>query len=134
MHRPVAVSRENRERKTDRLETELLKRDFLGGCVENGATHPGARCRLIAARGRPSAQTGKTRVMGGEKHAHCEPDKSTPGRAGHSTISTDLRKAVRTSGNVHTQEGMPLPPIYFSDCSGIMARWACYEPDSGRSR
>src|SRR5881394_2215339 len=34
----VAVSREHRRAKTDRLDTELLKRGFLGGCVGNGAT------------------------------------------------------------------------------------------------
>ena len=34
----VAVSREHRRAKTDRLDTELLERGFLGGRVGNGAT------------------------------------------------------------------------------------------------
>ena len=34
----VAVSREHRRAKTDRLDTELLKRAFLGGCAANRVT------------------------------------------------------------------------------------------------
>src|SRR6516225_5521265 len=43
----VAVSREHRRAKTDRLDTQLLKRAFWAGCAASGTT---ARC----ARSRPS--------------------------------------------------------------------------------
>src|SRR5213082_2525882 len=79
----VAVSREHRRAKTDRLDTELLKRGFLGWLRgERGQLQYGARahdCR----RGCEAAEPG-TRVPGGGTHAHCEPDKGHPGPAGHS--------------------------------------------------
>jgi transposase len=37
----VAASREHRRAKTDRLDTELLKRGFWGGCVKTGAGSSG---------------------------------------------------------------------------------------------
>ena len=74
----VAVSREHRRAKTDRLDTELLKRGFFGlaawrtGPLQHGA---GANdCR----RGRQAAQS-RARMPGGGTHAHCEPDKGHPG-------------------------------------------------------
>jgi transposase len=52
----LAVSREHRRAKTDRLDTELLKRGFLGGCVENGAIAVWRACPRLPKR-TPSGRT-----------------------------------------------------------------------------
>ena len=52
----VAVSREHRRAKTDRLDTELLKRGFLAGCVENGAIAAWRACQQLPKR-TPSGRT-----------------------------------------------------------------------------
>ena len=57
----VAVSREHRRAKTDRLDTELLSAPSLAGCAANGATAPWPRSRQSRRR-MPSARTESTRV------------------------------------------------------------------------
>ena len=52
----VAVSREHRRAKTDRLDTELLKRGFWGGCVANGAIAAWRACPRLPKR-TPSGRT-----------------------------------------------------------------------------
>jgi transposase len=46
----VAVSREHRRAKTDRLDTELLKRGFLGWLRGNGATAAWRACQRLPKR------------------------------------------------------------------------------------
>ena len=79
----VAVSREHRRAKTDRLDTELLKRGFPGVAAwRTGPLQHGARsddCR----RGRQAAQS-RARVPGQGTHAACEPHEGHPGPARHS--------------------------------------------------
>ncbi len=53
----VAVSREHRRAKTDRLDTELLKRGSWGGCVGNGAIAAWCAYRRLPKR-TPSGRTG----------------------------------------------------------------------------
>ena len=53
----VAVSREHRRAKTDRLDTELLKPAFLGGCVGNGAIAAWRGCQRSPKR-TPNGRTG----------------------------------------------------------------------------
>src|SRR5580704_5489407 len=77
----VAVSREHRRAKTDRLDTELLKRGFLGW--------------LRGERG----HCNMARVPRGGTHADCEPDKVHAGPAGRSQLQTDPAQGCRTSGN-----------------------------------
>ena len=60
----IAVSREHRRAKTDRLDTELLKRGFLGGCVENGAIAAWRACRQLPKR-TPSGPTGNASAWWG---------------------------------------------------------------------
>ena len=64
----VTVSREHRRAKTDRLDTELLKRGFLGGCVENGATAPWRAYRRLPKR-TPSGRTWSANAWWGNTHA-----------------------------------------------------------------
>jgi transposase len=56
----VAVSREHRRAKTDRLDTELLKRGVWGGCAENGAIAAWCACQRLprkTASGRTGSAT-----------------------------------------------------------------------------
>src|SRR5690348_2308245 len=92
----VAVSREHRRAKTDRLDTELLKRGFLGWLRgERG------HCSMARAdnrrRGRQAAEP-RARLPGGGTHADCEPDKVYPGPAGDSQLQTDAAQVRRASG------------------------------------
>src|SRR2546427_10430532 len=84
----IAVSREHRRAKTDRLDTELLKRGFLGWLRGERGHCSMARVPTIARRGRQAAQSG-ARMPGGGTHAHCEPDKGHPGPDGHSQLQTN---------------------------------------------
>src|SRR6202045_837570 len=60
----VAVSREHRRAKTDRLDTELLKRGSWGGCAGNGATAPWRASRPLPKR-TPSGPTGSASAWSG---------------------------------------------------------------------
>src|SRR6266513_3179103 len=98
----VTVSQEHRRAKTDRLDTELLKRGFLGWLRgERGPLHHGARpdhCR----RGRQAAQPGG-RVPGRGAHAHHQPNEGHPGPAGHSQLQTNPAQGGGASCNTtHT--------------------------------
>src|SRR6266478_4606874 len=74
----VAVSREHRRAKTDRLDTELLKR----GPLQQGARRDDGR------RGRQAAEPG-ARMPGRGTHAHCQPHEGHPGSARHSQFQTN---------------------------------------------
>ena len=81
----VAVSREHRRAKTDRLDTELLKRGFLGWLRGEPGHCSMARVPTIAEEDakRPNREQ---RVPRGGTHADSEPDKVNPGPAGHSQL------------------------------------------------
>src|ERR1700731_4646251 len=64
----VAVSREHRRAKTDRLDTELLKRGSWGGCAGNGATAPWRASRPLPKR-TPSGPTGSASAWSGSARA-----------------------------------------------------------------
>src|SRR5271157_1008504 len=67
----IAVSREHRRAKTDRLDTELLKRGFLGWLRGERGHCSMARVPTIA-EGRQAAEP-RARLPGGGAHADCEP-------------------------------------------------------------
>ena len=93
----VAVSREHRRAKTDRLDTELLKRSFLGVAAwGTGPLQHGARPD-DAGGGRQAAQSG-ARVPGRRTHAHCQPNEGHPGPAGHSQLQTNPERACPREG------------------------------------
>ena len=64
----VAVSREHRRAKTDRLDTELLKRGSWGGCVGNGATAPWLASQRSPRR-TPSGLIGSASAWSGNARA-----------------------------------------------------------------
>src|ERR1700737_922065 len=97
----VAVSREHRRAKTDRLDTELLKRGFLGWLR-------GERGDCSMARVPTSA----------------EEDAKRPNRERESLAGEPPRRrgAAERLATVHPPEGMPLPPNALAELQRDMAR------------
>src|SRR3954470_413150 len=75
----VAVSREHRRAKTDRLDTELLERAFLGW-LRGERGHCATAAIPTAGRRTPSARTGSTRAWSASAPDR-EPDEERPGQA-----------------------------------------------------
>src|ERR1700737_2095903 len=99
----VAVSREHRRAKTDRLDTELLKRGFLGWLRGERVQH-GARpddCR----RGRQAAEPG-ARVPGRGTYAHRQPNEGHAGPTGHSQLQTNAAQGGGASCNATHPGGL----------------------------
>src|SRR5438477_1310829 len=105
----VAVSREHRRAKTDRLDTELLKRGFLGWLRGERGHCSMARVPTIAEEDakRPSRERD---CLVGERTRIVNRIKSTLTRLGIRNFKPTLRKAAERLASVHTAEGMPLPP------------------------
>jgi transposase len=117
----VAVSREHRRAKTDRLDTELLKRGFLGWLRGERGHCSMARVPTIAEedakrpnRERDGLVRERTRVV--------NRIKSTLARLGIRNFKPTLRKAAERLATVHTPEGMPLPPNTLAELQRDMAR------------
>ena len=84
----VAVSREHRRAKTDRLDTELLKRAFLGWLAR--------RTRPLQHGGDPDPRRGgrqtakpRAREPGRRAHAHRQPDQGDARAPRYSRLQTD---------------------------------------------
>src|SRR6266851_2144273 len=105
----IAVSREHRRAKTDRLDTELLMRVFLGWL--RGETR---HCSMVAIptieeedarrpnRERQNLVTEQTRIVNRMK--------SCLARFGVRNFKPTLRKAPERLATLVTPEGVPLPP------------------------
>src|ERR1700758_4602894 len=105
----VAVSREHRRAKTDRLDIELLKRAFLGWLRGERGHCTMARVPTIAEEDakRPNRERD---CLVGERTRIVNRIKSTLARLGVRNFKPTLRKAAERLATVHTPEGMPLPP------------------------
>jgi transposase len=117
----VAVSREHRRAKTDRLDTELLKRGFLGWLRGERGHCTMARVPTIAEedakrphRERECLVRERTRIVNRMK--------GTLARLGIRNFKPTLRKAAERLATVHTSEGMPLPPNVLAELQRDMAR------------
>ena len=117
----VAVSREHRRAKTDRLDTELLKRAFLGWLRgERG------HCSMAAIptveeedAKRPNREHAS---LVGERTRIVNRMKSALARLGVRGFKPTLRKASERLGTLRTPEGMPLPPNTLAELGRDMAR------------
>jgi transposase len=120
----VAVSREHRRAKTDRLDTELLKRGFLGWLRGERGHCNMARVPTIAEEDakRPSRER---ECLVGERTRIVNRIKSTLARLGVRNFKPTLRKAAERLATVHTPEGMPLPPNTLAELQRDMARLGC---------
>jgi transposase len=117
----VAVSREHRRAKTDRLDTELLKRAFLGWLRgERG------HCTMAAvptleeedakrpSRERESLAAERTRIVNRMR--------ATLARLGVRGFKPTLRGAPGRLAALRTPEGVPLPPNTLAELGRDMAR------------
>src|SRR3954447_21549366 len=91
----VAVSREHRRAKTDRLDTEMLKRGFLGWLRGERGHCTMARVPTIAEEDAKRPNRERECLVG----AHRQPDKVHSGPAGHSQLQTNLAQGGRASCN-----------------------------------
>jgi transposase len=117
----VAVSREHRRAKTDRLDTELLKRGFLGWLRGERGHCSMARVPTVAEEDakRPNRERD---CLVGERTRIVNRIKSTLARLGIRNFKPTLRKAAERLATVHTPEGMPLPPNTLAELQRDMAR------------
>jgi transposase len=117
----VAVSREHRRAKTDRLDTELLKRGFLGWLRGERGHCSMARVPTIAEEDakRPNRER---ECLVGERTRIVNRIKATLARLGIRNFKPTLRKAAERLATVHTPEGMPLPPNTLAELQRDMAR------------
>src|SRR6201996_7560282 len=117
----IAVSREHRRAKTDRLGTELLKRGFLGWLRGERGHCSMARVPTIAEEDakRPNRER---ECLVGERTRIVNRIKSTLARLGIRNFKPTLRKAAERLATVHTPEGMPLPPNVLAELQREMAR------------
>ena len=117
----VAVSREHRRAKTDRLDTELLKRAFLGW-LRGEPDH----CSMAAIptmeeedakrphRERESLVAERTRIVNRMKGCLA--------RLEIRTFKPTLQRATDLLPTLHTPEGTPLPPNALAEMSRDLAR------------
>ena len=117
----VAVPREHRRAKTDRLDTELLKRAFLGW-LRGEPEH----CRMAAI---PSLQeedakrpTRERENLVGERTRIINRMKACLVRLGIRNFKPTLSKAPERLNQLCTPEGDPLPPNTLAELRRDMAR------------
>src|ERR1700740_663854 len=117
----LAVSREHRRAKTDRLDTELLKGGVLGGLRGERGHCSMAGVPTIAEEDakRPNRERD---CLVGERTRIVNRIKSTLVRLGIRTFKPTLRKAAERLATVHTPEGTPLPPNTLAELQRDLAR------------
>lgn len=119
----VAVSREHRRAKTDRLDTAMLMRVFLGWLRgERG------HCGMVAVptsevedAKRPSRER---ESLVGERTRVVNRMKSTLARLGIRGFKPELRKAPQRLAALRTPEDLPMPPNTLDEIRRDMARLA----------
>lgn len=105
----VAVSREHKRAKTDRLDTEMLKRAFLGW-LRGERNH----CKMVAIptlaeedAKRPSRERERLVVERGQIVSRL---KATFVRLGIRSFNPKMRKAEEKLDTLRTPDGEPIPP------------------------
>ena len=117
----IPVSREHRRAKTDRLDTELLKRAFLGW-LRGEPDH----CSMAAV---PTLEQEDARrpnrereVLVGERTRIVNRMKGTLARLGIRGFKPTLRRAPEHLETLRTAEGVTLPPNTLAELQRDMAR------------
>jgi transposase len=105
----VAVSREHRRAKTDRLDTELLKRSFLGW-LRGERDH----CKMVAIptiKDEDAKRPNREREsLIGEQSRIINRMKAALIRLGIRSFNPKLKKAADRLDGLRTPEGEPIPP------------------------
>lgn len=117
----VAVSREHRRAKTDRLDTELLKRAFLGW-LRGERDH----CKMAAipslAEEDAKRPTRERESLVGERSRIVNRMKGALIRLGVRNFNPKLKKAPDRLAAIRTPEGQPIPPNTEAGMRRDMAR------------
>src|SRR5262249_38279999 len=108
-------------RKTDRLDTELLKRGFLGWLRGERGHCSMAGVPTIAEEDAKRPNRERDGLVG-ERTRLVNRIKSTLARLGIRYFKPTLRKASERLATVHTPEGMPLPSNTAAELQRDMAR------------
>jgi transposase len=117
----VAVSREHRRAKTDRLDTELLKRSFLGW-LRGERDH----CKMVAIPttkdedAKPPNREHESLV--GEQSRIVNRMKASLIRLGIRGFNPKLKKAAERLDGLRTPEGEPIPPNTLAELRRDMVR------------
>src|SRR6185503_15795578 len=137
----VAISREHRRAKTDRLDTELLKRGFLGWLRGERGHCSMARVPTIAEEDakRPNRER---ECLVGERTRIVNRIKSTLVRLGIRNFKPTLRKACPREGGGRPNVSQPCTPrracrcrqMPWPSCSARLRGWVLLSARSGRSR
>jgi len=117
----VAVSREHRRAKTDRLDTELLKRAFLGW-LRGERDH----CKMVAIptiededAKRPNRER---ESLAGERTRIVNRMKAALSRLGIRGFNPKLKKAAERLKDLRTPEDQPIPPNTLAELRRDMDR------------
>jgi transposase len=117
----VAVSREHRRAKTDRLDTELLKRAFLGW-LRGERDH----CKMVAiptlAEEDAKRPNREHEALFGERTCIINRMKATLTRLGIRNFNPKLKKAAERLEHARTPEGEPIPPNALAELHRNMER------------
>lgn len=117
----VAVSREHRRAKTDRLDTEQLKRAFLGW-LRGEREH----CKMAAiptfAEEDAKRPHREREGLVGEQTTIINRIKATLARLGIRNVNPKLKKAAERLEHVRTPEGEPIPPNTLAELRRDMER------------
>ena len=129
----VAVSREHRRAKTDRLDAELLKRAFLGW-LRGERDH----CKVVAIptlkdedAKRPSRER---ESLVGEQSRIVNRMKAALVRLGIRGFNPKLKRAAGRLDDLRTPEGEPVPPNTLAELRRDMERRRLISIKFGRSR
>ena len=117
----VAVSREHRRAKTDRLDTELLKRAFLGW-LRGERDH----CKMVAIptmKDEDAKRPNREREnLVGEQNRIVNRMKAALVRLGIRGFNPKLKKAADRLEGLRTPEGDPIPPNTLAELRRDMER------------
>jgi len=117
----VAVSREHRRAKTDRLDTELLKRAFLGWL--RGEQRHCSMAMIPTLEEEDAKRPNREREnLVSERTRLVNRMKSALARLGIRGFKPHLRKAPERLDTLRTAEGMALPPNTLAELRRDMAR------------
>ena len=117
----VAVAREHRRAKTDRLDTEQLKRAFLGW-LRGEREH----CKMCAiptfAEEDAKRPNREHETLVGDRTCIVKRTKGTLARLGIRNFNPKLKKAPERLEHLRTPEGEPIPPNTLAELQRDLAR------------
>ena len=117
----IAVSREHRRAKSDRLDCQLLMRALLGW-LRGEAKHCSMAAIPTLAEEDARRPNREHETLVGERSRIINRMKATMARFGIGSFNAKLRKAADALSELRTAEGVPLPPNTLDELRRDMAR------------